>query len=52
MVVSEGEHEVAPFAELPNRCDSIVGVHGAELTNMVFSPTGGVVMQVVPLGGL
>ncbi|XP_062191860.1 beta-1,2-xylosyltransferase XYXT1-like isoform X2 [Phragmites australis] len=52
VVVSEGEHEVAPFAELANSCDAIVGVHGAGLTNMVFLPTGGVVIQVVPLGGL
>ncbi|PWZ09011.1 hypothetical protein Zm00014a_014386 [Zea mays] len=51
-VVSEGTHEVAPFAELANGCDAIMGVHGAGLTNMVFLPTGGVVIQVVPLGGL
>ena len=30
----------------------LVGAHGAGLTNMVFVPTGGVVIQVVPLGGL
>ncbi|XP_040375834.1 beta-1,2-xylosyltransferase XYXT1-like [Oryza brachyantha] len=52
VVVSEGTHEVAPFAELANTCDAVVGVHGAGLTNMVFLPTGGVVIQVVPLGGL
>ncbi|KAL6848282.1 hypothetical protein ACP4OV_022410 [Aristida adscensionis] len=52
VVVSEGQHEVAPFAELANGCDAVVGVHGAGLTNMVFLPTGGVVIQVVPLGGL
>uniref|UniRef100_A0A0E0JDE4 Glycosyltransferase 61 catalytic domain-containing protein n=1 Tax=Oryza punctata TaxID=4537 RepID=A0A0E0JDE4_ORYPU len=52
VVVSEGEHEVAPFAELANTCDAMLGVHGAGLTNMVFLPTGGVVIQVVPLGGL
>jgi len=52
VAVSEGEHEVAPFAELANSCDAIMGVHGAGLTNMVFVPTGGVVIQVVPLGGL
>ncbi|TVU22183.1 hypothetical protein EJB05_31865 [Eragrostis curvula] len=52
VVVSEGEHEVAPFAEIANSCDAIMGVHGAGLTNMVFLPTGGVVIQVVPLGGL
>ncbi|XP_037410984.1 beta-1,2-xylosyltransferase XYXT1-like [Triticum dicoccoides] len=52
VVVSEGTHEVAPFAELANTCDVMLGVHGAGLTNMVFLPTGGVVIQVVPLGGL
>ncbi|KAL6848253.1 hypothetical protein ACP4OV_022381 [Aristida adscensionis] len=51
-VVSEGGHEVAPFAELANGCDAMVGVHGAGLTNMVFLPTGGVVIQVLPLGPL
>ncbi|KAJ1282873.1 hypothetical protein BS78_03G084800 [Paspalum vaginatum] len=52
VVVSEGGHEVAPFAEQANSCDAIMGVHGAGLTNMVFVPTGGVAIQVVPLGGL
>ncbi|OEL28609.1 hypothetical protein BAE44_0010373, partial [Dichanthelium oligosanthes] len=52
VVVSEGGHEVAPFAELANSCDAMVGVHGAGLTNMVFLPTGGVVIQALPLGPL
>ncbi|KAF8780025.1 hypothetical protein HU200_001991 [Digitaria exilis] len=52
VVVSEGGHEVAPFAELANSCDAMVGVHGAGLTNMVFLPTGGVVIQVIPVGPL
>ncbi|GJN37653.1 hypothetical protein PR202_gb26632 [Eleusine coracana subsp. coracana] len=52
VVVSEGNHEVAPFAEIANGADAIMGVHGAGLTNMVFMPPGGVVIQVVPLGGL
>ncbi|CAO2160895.1 unnamed protein product [Urochloa humidicola] len=50
VAVSEGGHEVAPFAELANSCDAVVGVHGAGLTNMVFLPRGAVVIQVVPLG--
>jgi protein O-mannose beta-1,4-N-acetylglucosaminyltransferase len=50
VVVSEGGHEVAPFAEVANGCDAMVGVHGAGLTNMVFLPRGAVVIQVVPLG--
>ncbi|KAG2595931.1 hypothetical protein PVAP13_5KG118400 [Panicum virgatum] len=52
VVVSEGGHEVAPFAELANSCDAVVGVHGAGLTNMVFLPRGAVVIQVIPLGPL
>ena len=52
VVVSEGEQEVAAFAELVNTCDAVVGVHGAGLTNMVFLPPGGVVIQVLPLGPL
>ncbi|KAK1661160.1 hypothetical protein QYE76_049319 [Lolium multiflorum] len=52
VVVSEGTHEIAPFAEEANSCDAMLGVHGAGLTNMVFLPTRGVVIQVVPLGGL
>jgi capsular polysaccharide biosynthesis protein len=36
VVVSEGTHKVAPFAEIANSCDAIMGVHGAGLTNMVF----------------
>jgi capsular polysaccharide biosynthesis protein len=52
VVMSEGMHEVAPFAEIANSCDAIMGVHGAGLTNMVFLPPGGVVIQIVPLGGL
>ena len=52
VVVSEGGHEVAPFAELANGCDAVVGVHGAGLTNMVFLPRGAVVIQVIPLGPL
>ncbi|CAM0878886.1 unnamed protein product [Alopecurus aequalis] len=52
VVVSEGTHEIAPFAEQANSCDVMLGVHGAGLTNMVFLPTRGVVIQVVPLGDL
>ncbi|XP_020398914.1 beta-1,2-xylosyltransferase XYXT1 isoform X2 [Zea mays] len=52
VVVSEVAQEVAAFAELVNTCDAVVGVHGAGLTNMVFLPPGGVVIQVLPLGPL
>jgi capsular polysaccharide biosynthesis protein len=52
VVVSEGTHEVAPFIEIANSCDAIMGVHGTGLTNMVFLPPGGVMIQIVLLDGL
>ncbi|KAG6532729.1 alpha-1,3-arabinosyltransferase XAT3-like [Zingiber officinale] len=44
--------DVAAFAETVNSCDVMVGVHGAGLTNMVFLPTGAVLIQVLPLAKL
>lgn len=38
------------FATLINRCRVLMGVHGAGLTNLVFLPPDGVVMQIVPWG--
>nr|GMD32535.1 protein O-linked-mannose beta-1,4-N-acetylglucosaminyltransferase 2-like [Ipomoea batatas] len=38
------------FAGVVNSCDVLMGVHGAGLTNMVFLPDNGVVIQVIPLG--
>jgi hypothetical protein len=35
-----------------NSHDVLLGVHGAGLTNAVFLPSGGVVIQVVPYGRL
>ncbi|KAL8474745.1 hypothetical protein ACS0TY_031254 [Phlomoides rotata] len=40
------------FAEMVNSCDIILGVHGAGLTNMVFVPDNGILIQVVPFGGI
>ncbi|KMZ62584.1 Glycosyltransferase [Zostera marina] len=37
-------------SKLVNSCNVLMGVHGAGMTNMVFLPTGAVVLQVVPLG--
>uniref|UniRef100_A0ACD5VB83 Uncharacterized protein n=1 Tax=Avena sativa TaxID=4498 RepID=A0ACD5VB83_AVESA len=45
-------HDIARFAEVVNACDVIVGVHGAGLTNMLFLPHNGTVMQIIPWGGL
>ena len=39
-------------ARLVNSFDAILGLHGAGMTNEVFLPPGGVLIQVVPLGKL
>ncbi|KAK8939396.1 hypothetical protein KSP40_PGU010046 [Platanthera guangdongensis] len=44
--------DVSKFARLVNSADVLMGVHGAGLTNMVFLPSGAVVIQIVPYGGL
>ncbi|WOL01190.1 hypothetical protein Cni_G09904 [Canna indica] len=44
--------EVANVARVVNSCDVMVGVHGAGLTNLVFLPTGAVIIQIVPWGKL
>ncbi|WVZ72020.1 hypothetical protein U9M48_020542 [Paspalum notatum var. saurae] len=43
---------VAETARMVNAHDALLGVHGAGLTNAVFLPAGGVVIQVVPYGRL
>jgi hypothetical protein len=44
--------DIAEFAQVVNTCDVLVGVHGAGLTNMVFLPRNGTVVQIVPWGDL
>ncbi|KAK2994621.1 hypothetical protein RJ640_025675 [Escallonia rubra] len=39
-------------AKTVNSCDVLMGLHGAGLTNMVFLPDNGVVIQVVFQGGI
>ncbi|KAF7062147.1 hypothetical protein CFC21_068782 [Triticum aestivum] len=54
-VVSAGPEvvsDMARFAEVVNSCDVILGVHGAGLTNLVFLPRNGTVMQIVPWGDM
>ncbi|CAO2160814.1 unnamed protein product [Urochloa humidicola] len=43
---------VEETARMVNSHDVLLGVHGAGLTNAVFLPAGGVVIQVVPYGKL
>uniref|UniRef100_A0ACD5TSF8 Uncharacterized protein n=1 Tax=Avena sativa TaxID=4498 RepID=A0ACD5TSF8_AVESA len=42
--------DVAQFAEVVNSCNVMVGVHGAGLTNMMFLPHNGTMMQIIPWG--
>ncbi|KAL5199205.1 hypothetical protein ABZP36_020408 [Zizania latifolia] len=54
-VVSAGPDDVkdvARFAAVVNSCDVMLGVHGAGLTNMVFLPSNGTVVQIIPWGGM
>lgn len=43
---------VTHFARIVNSCDVLMGVHGAGLTNMVFLPPQGTLIQIVPWGRL
>ncbi|XP_034593660.1 beta-1,2-xylosyltransferase XYXT1 isoform X2 [Setaria viridis] len=45
-----GDTPEAEQARLVNSFDVVVGLHGAGLTNAVFLPPGGVLVQVVPYG--
>jgi hypothetical protein len=47
-----GDTPVEETARMVNSHDVLLGVHGAGLTNAVFLPAGGVVIQVVPYGRL
>ena len=48
----EDVRDMGHFAGVVNSCDVMVGVHGAGLTNMVFLPHNGTVVQIVPWGGM
>ncbi|CAL4951093.1 unnamed protein product [Urochloa decumbens] len=52
VAAAAGDDGVARVARLINSFDAMVGVHGADLTNMVFLPAGAAVVQIVPWGGL
>jgi hypothetical protein len=42
--------DMAKLAEVVSSCNVMVGVHGAGLTNMMFLPRNGTVMQIIPWG--
>ncbi|PWZ06657.1 hypothetical protein Zm00014a_002685 [Zea mays] len=48
----EDVSDMSRFAGVVNSCDVMVGVHGAGLTNMVFLPHNGTVVQIVPWGNM
>ncbi|KAJ9550329.1 hypothetical protein OSB04_014374 [Centaurea solstitialis] len=50
VIVTEMNVNMSQVARLVNSCDVMMGVHGAGLTNMVFLPENGVVIQVLPWG--
>ncbi|CAN1788191.1 Beta-1,2-xylosyltransferease XAX1, partial [Linum perenne] len=50
VTVSKIDTNVTKSAEITNSCDVLIGVHGAGLTNMVFLPENGVLIQIVPYG--
>ncbi|CAL4957788.1 unnamed protein product [Urochloa decumbens] len=52
VAAAAGDDGVERVARLVNSFDAMVGVHGADLTNMVFLPAGAAVVQIVPWGGL
>ncbi|XP_062178705.1 alpha-1,3-arabinosyltransferase XAT2-like [Phragmites australis] len=54
-VVAAGPEDVRDMdriAGVVNSCDVMVGVHGAGLTNMVFLPHNGTIVQIIPWGGM
>ncbi|XP_006656081.1 alpha-1,3-arabinosyltransferase XAT3 [Oryza brachyantha] len=44
--------DISRFARLVNSVDVMMGIHGAGLTNCVFLPQNGTLIQIVPWGGL
>uniref|UniRef100_A0A453DSA1 Glycosyltransferase 61 catalytic domain-containing protein n=1 Tax=Aegilops tauschii subsp. strangulata TaxID=200361 RepID=A0A453DSA1_AEGTS len=52
VTVAEAGDDVPAFAALVNSADVLLAVHGAGLTNQIFLPTNGVVLQIVPWGNM
>ncbi|KAL6497342.1 hypothetical protein OROGR_029271 [Orobanche gracilis] len=50
VVVKETGWNMTVTAKQVNSFDVLMGVHGAGLTNMVFLPENGVVIQIIPFG--
>lgn len=52
VVVAEMNANLTQVSRLVNSCDVMMGVHGAGITNMLFLPENGVLIQVVPIGNM
>ncbi|KAJ3692400.1 hypothetical protein LUZ60_012750 [Juncus effusus] len=54
VVINEADvsSNVSQMAHIVNSCDVMMGVHGAGLTNCVFLPQNGTLIQIVPWGAL
>lgn len=54
VVVNEADvsSRISEMAQVVNSCDVMMGVHGAGLTNCVFLPQNGTLIQIVPWGAL
>ncbi|CAL1390894.1 unnamed protein product [Linum trigynum] len=48
--VARFDVDVTKSARMANRVDVLMGVHGTGLTNVVFLPENGILIQVVPFG--
>ncbi|KAJ3692412.1 hypothetical protein LUZ60_012762 [Juncus effusus] len=44
--------EYPKIAHIVNSCDILMGIHGAGLANMLYLPTNGTVLQIIPWGEL
>ncbi|XP_078177246.1 alpha-1,3-arabinosyltransferase XAT3-like [Carex rostrata] len=54
-VVTADEETTKDFpriAHIVNSCDVLMGIHGAGLANMLYLPTNGTVLQIIPFGNL
>jgi len=54
VIVNEADvsSRIEEMAKVVNSCDVMMGVHGAGLTNCVFLPRNGTLIQIVPWGAL
>ncbi|KAJ3692411.1 hypothetical protein LUZ60_012761 [Juncus effusus] len=49
---AETTRDFYKISRIANSCDVLMGIHGAGLANLVYLPTNGTLIQIVPWGGL